>query len=238
MHQVVINDIIIDVVRKDIKNLHLAVYPPLGRVRIAAPKKMDNDAIRLFVISKLPWIKKHKIKFKEQVRQLPREYVSGESHYFQGKRYLLNVIYAEGINRVSLRNKTYIDLFLDKDSSLEQRHQLMTEWYRNQMKVQMLPIIRKWQKKIGLSADEYRIKQMKTKWGSCSINSKRIWLNLELIKKPQHCMEYIIVHELVHFLERRHNDRFIAYMDKFMPQWHIYRDELNCFALNHAHWKY
>jgi len=236
MHKITVNNIIVDVVRKDIKNLHLAVYPPIGRVRIAAPLKSNDDAIRLFVISKLSWIKKHKIKFEAQERQTAREYVTGESHYYQGKRYLLNVTHRDGESKVIIRNKTSIDLSASVDSTLEQRHRIMTEWYRVQLKEQMTPIIDKWEKIIGVSAVDYNIRRMKTKWGSCNVNAKRILLNLELIKKPKHCMEYIIVHELVHLLERRHNDRFVSYMDKFMPQWRNYRDELNCFVLNHAHW--
>ena len=238
MHKIIVNNIIVDVVRKDIKNLHLAVYPPTGRVRIAAPLKSNDDAIRLFVISKLSWIKKHKIKFETQERQTAREYVTGESHYYQGKRFLLNVTHENAMNKVIIRNKTSIDLFIDKDSTLEQRHRIMTEWYRKQLKEQISPILDKWQKIIGVAACDYRIRRMKTKWGSCNVAARSILLNLELIKKPKHCIEYIVVHELVHFLERHHNDRFISHMDKFMPQWRNYRDELNCFVLNHAHWDY
>lgn len=238
MHQITINDITIDVIHKNIKNLHLAVYPPTGRVRIAAPLTVNDDAIRLFAISKLAWIKKHKKQFDSQERQSIREYISGESHYYQGKRYLLNVINNNDTCKVVIRNKLNIDLYVPDDADYAQRQYVMTEWYRQQMKNQILPLLDKWKKYIGVDVTDCRVKQMKTKWGSCNIPARRIWLNLELIKKPAHCLEYIIVHEMVHLLERRHNDRFILYMDKFMPQWRSYKDELNKFILGYAEWGY
>ncbi|MDF3054398.1 MAG: metal-dependent hydrolase [Gammaproteobacteria bacterium] len=229
MHQITVNDIVVDVVRKNIKNLHLAVYPPVGRVRIAVPSRTSDDAIRLFVISKLPWIKKHRTKLQTQERQPAREYVTGESHYYQGNRFLLNVIHENSKNKVIVRDKTFIDLIINKESTLEHRHRVMTEWYRKQLKEQISPMIDKWQKIIGVNAASHHIRQMRTRWGSCNVRTKRILFNLELIKKPTHCMEYVVVHELVHLLERLHNHRFISYMDKFMPQWRSYREELNRF---------
>ena len=223
-----IGDLIIDVVKKDIKNLHLAVYPPDGRVRIASPLKLDDESIRLFAISKLGWIKKKQAKFQAQPRQSPREYVSGETHYFKGDRYLLNVIYHQATPKVVIRNKTYLDLYVRHGSIREQREQVLTNWYRQQLKAELPILIAKWEKIIGVSVNDWGVKKMKTKWGTCNIEAKRIWLNLELIKKPQDCLEYIIVHELVHLLERKHGDRFKAYMSKFMPNWSSYKDELNC----------
>lgn len=223
-----IGDLIIDVVKKDIKNLHLAVYPPDGRVRIASPLKLDDETIRLFAISKLGWIKKKQAKFQAQPRQSPREYVSGESHYFKGDRYLLNVIYHQAAPKANLRNKTYLDLYVRHGSIREQREQVLTNWYRQQLKAELPILIAKWEKIIGVSVNDWGVKKMKTKWGTCNIEAKRIWLNLELIKKPQHCLEYIIVHELVHLLERKHGDRFKAYMSQFMPNWSSYKEELNC----------
>lgn len=238
MHQITLGNISIDVVRKDIKNLHLGVYPPKGRVRIASPLKIDDEAVRLFAISKMAWIKKQQLKFEVQERQSERRFVSGESHYYKGKRYLLNVIYHNAAPKVEIRNKTYIDLYVRVGSTKEKREKVLTEWYRNQLKVQVPALIDKWQKIIGVKVNDWGIKKMKTKWGTCTIASCRIWLNLELAKKPEHCLEYIIVHEMIHLIERNHTDRFVAYMNKFMPQWHLYKEELNRSMLSHEIWSY
>jgi len=238
VHQITVNDLVVDVHRKDIKNLHLSVYPPDGKVRVAAPLHIDDKAVRLFVISKLGWIKKQQREFHSQPRQSKREYVSGESHYFKGDRYLLNVVYRKGHPEVSIRNKTYIDLFVREGSDVEYRKRVMTEWYRSELKVLAAPLVERWKTEMDVPLTHWGIRSMKTKWGSCNIERGRILLNLELAKKPQHCVEYIIVHELVHLLERHHNDRFVALMDKFMPQWRLYRDELNALPLKHEQWAY
>ncbi|MEM7757065.1 MAG: SprT family zinc-dependent metalloprotease [Cyanobacteria bacterium P01_A01_bin.40] len=221
----------INVVKKDIKNLHLGVYPPDGRVRIASPLKVDDETIRLLAISKLRWIKKNQAKFQAQPRQFPREYVSGESHYYKGDRYLLNVIYHSAAPKVVVRNKTYIDLYVRYGSIQEQRERVLTNWYRQQLKAEIPRLIAKWEQVIGVKTNDWGVKKMKTKWGTCNIQAKRIWLNLELIKKHPHCLEYLVVHELVHLLERNHGDRFKAYMTKFMPNWNFYKDELNTIPL-------
>ena len=238
MHQIVVNNIVIDVERKDIKNLHLSVYPPSGRVRIATPTKVDDEAVRLFAISKMSWIKKNQAKYINQQRQPERKYVSGESHYFRGQRYLLNVINHTGYPKIAIRNKKFIDLYVKADYTQEQRENVMTNWYRKNLKEQIPALIEKWQKIIGVEVLQWEVKKMKTKWGTCNREAKRIWLNLELAKKPEHCLEYIIVHEMVHFLERNHTERFVAYMDKFMPQWNSIKDELNRSMLKHEDWTY
>jgi predicted metal-dependent hydrolase len=237
MHQIQVGSMLVDVVRKDIKNLHLAVYPPAGRVRIATPLRVNDESIRLFVISKLAWIRKHQTKFRNQQRQSIREYAYRESHYFQGDRYLLNVIKHDAPPKVILRNKAYIDLYVRKGSSQQQRQKVMTEWYRERLKEQIPPLIEKWQDIISVQVNEWGIKQMKTRWGTCNIKARRVWLNLELAKKPKHCLEYILVHEMVHLLERHHNDRFIAYLNELMPQWRSYKEELNRFPISHPDWK-
>ena len=238
MHQLAVGDLVVDVVRKDIKNLHLAVYPPDGRVRVAVPLLVDDEAVRLAVISRLTWIRRQQARFEKQERQSAREYVSGESHYYQGTRYLLNVIYRDGVPKVTVRNNTTIDLFVRPGSDTAQRERVMLAWYRRQLKQLVPPLVAKWEAIVGVEVAEWRVKQMKTKWGTCNPAAGRIWLNLELIKKPVACLEYIIVHEMVHLLERRHNDRFVAYMDKFMPQWRLVRAELNQAPLGHATWEY
>ncbi len=238
MHQITAGDLVVDVVRKDIKNLHLAVYPPDGRVRVAAPLLVDDEAVRLAVISRLTWIRRQQGKFAQQERQSAREYVSGESHYFQGRRYLLNVVYRDGAPAVAVRNNTTLDLFVRPGSDTAQRERVLLAWYRRQLKQLIPPLVAKWEATIGVEVAEWRVKQMKTRWGACNPDARRIWLNLELIKKPASCLEYIVVHEMVHLLERRHNEQFTAYMDKFLPHWRLLRDELNQAPLGHATWEY
>jgi predicted metal-dependent hydrolase len=238
MEQITISNIKIDVVRKDIKNIHLAVYPPTGRVRIAAPLKVNEDVIRLFAISKLGWIKRNQRKFEEQVRIPQREYKQRESHYFQGRRYLMTIVETEGIPKVVLKYKKFIELHVKPDTPKIKRQELLTEWYRVELKKQIPVIIDKWEKVLNVKVDDWQVKQMKTKWGSCNIEKKRIWINLELAKKPEHCLEYIIVHEMVHFLERHHNERFIYYMDTYLPMWRKLKAELNKLPVSHADWNY
>lgn len=232
------SNISVDVVRKDIKNMHLAVYPPTGRVRIAAPLNVNDEAVRLFAISKIAWIRKHQRNFVAQDRQSPREYKQRESHNFQGKRYLLRITEQEAPARVELKTKTYIDLFVRPNSTTEQKQIALNEWYRAELKKLIPELLDKWENKIGVKVSAWQVKQMKTKWGTCNIEEKRIWVNLELAKKPIHCLEYIIVHEMLHLLERHHNERFMALMDKYIPQWKFYKEELNRLPVSHGEWSY
>jgi len=237
-HHINVQGIRVEVVRKPIKNLHLGVYPPNGRVRVAVPLAVNDDAVRLAVVSKLGWIKKQQAKFDSQIRQSAREYVTGESHYYLGRHYRLNVVESSERNRVALRNGRSIDLYIRKGSDLTQREKIVQGWYRKELKALALPLIEKWAVKLNLPAPRMGIKRMKTKWGSCSPKADRIWINLELIKKPTQCLEFIIVHEMVHFFERHHNERFLELMDQFMPLWRLSRDELNAAPLSHENWKY
>ena len=228
----------VDVVRKDIKNMHLAVYPPSGRVRIAAPLSVNDEAVRLFAISKIAWIRKHQRNFVSQDRQSPREFKQRESHYFQGKRYLLRITEQDAPAKVLVKTKTYIDLFIRPESTTEQKQIIINEWYRSELKKLIPDIIEKWEQKIGIKVSEWQVKQMKTKWGTCNIEEKRIWINLELAKKPLHCLEYIVVHEMLHLIERHHNDRFLALMEKYLPQWKFFKEELNQLPVSHGEWNY
>lgn len=237
-HQITVSGIDVDVVRKNIKNLHLGVYPPVGRVRVATPLHINDEAVRLFVISRLTWIKRQRAKFESQERQSAREFVTGESHYYQGQRYLLDVAYHAGPPTVSIRNNSIMDLRVRPGSDTAGRERVLLTWYRRQLKEQIPPLIAKWEAMLGVNVAEWGVKQMKTKWGTCNTEARRIWLNLELIKKPAHCLEYIIAHEMVHLLERHHNERFTAYMNRFMPLWHHYREELNREPLGHETWEY
>jgi len=223
------------VVRKDIKNLHIGVYPPDGRVRVATPLLVDDEAVRLAVISRLEWINRQRYMFQEQERQSVREYISKESHYFQGRRYLLEIINTDREGKVVLKNNT-MKLHVPKGSDVSQRERVLLQWYRRELRTSAAPIVEKWSQRLNVDLKEYRIRRMKTKWGSCNPQAKRIWLNLELVKKPLHCLEYIIVHELIHLLERNHNERFQALMDEHMPQWRSYREELNRKPLAHEEW--
>jgi predicted metal-dependent hydrolase len=226
--KLVVGDLEIELIKKNIKNIHLVVLPPDGRVRVSVPKKQHAEAVRLFIVSNLAWIKKQQAKFQKQKRQPAREYVSGESHYFLGERFLLNVIYTnKGKQGVELRNRTYLDLFVRESSTKEQRQKVMKEWYRRELKALIPPLIEKWEPLIGVKVNSWGVKLMKTRWGSCNITAGRIWLNLDLAKKNPACLEYIVVHEMVHLLERLHNANFVAYMDKFLPNWRSIRAELN-----------
>lgn len=236
--QIHIANLDIDVVRKDIENMHLAVYPPTGRIRLSVPSRTDDEVIRLFAISKLAWIKRHIKNFREQDRETPRDYISGESHYFEGKRYLINFIEHEGRNKVQVKNHKELNLFVKPGSTTPQRARVLKEWYRKQLKSQISEILQKWENVVGVKANEWGVKQMRTKWGTCNTEEKRIWINLELAKKPKNCLEYIIVHELVHLIERSHNDHFIALMNKFMPKWRAHREELNRLPVSHTDWGY
>jgi predicted metal-dependent hydrolase len=228
----------VEVRRKDIKNLHLAVYPPEGRVRVSAPRYLGDEAVRLAVITKLGWIRRQQAKFRAQARQSQREMVSGESHYYWGRRYLLDVIEADAPPRVRLRGNRTLELRVRPGADRDKREAVLYRWYRARLKEAIPPLVAKWEPVVGVQVAEWGVKRMKTRWGSCNIQARRVWLNLELVKKPPVCLEYVLVHEMVHLLERLHNARFQAYMDKFMPQWRLYRDELNAAPLAYEHWTY
>lgn len=236
--KIAIANLEIDVVRKDIKNMHLAVYPPTGRIRLSAPERTDAEVVRLFAISKLGWIKKHVKNFQQQPRETKREYLTGESHYFMGKRYLLRVIEHNGYSKVELSGTKHILLKVKRGATQEEKGTIIKEWYRKEIKKLLPELITKWENTIGVKCNDWGVKHMRTKWGACNVDDKRIWLNLELAKKPLICMEYIIVHELVHLLERHHNDKFVKYMDQFMPKWRMHRDELNSLPVAHNDWGY
>jgi predicted metal-dependent hydrolase len=225
-NQMIVGDITIDVVKKDIRNLRLRFYHPTGKVRIAAPLKINDETIRSFCISKLGWIKKQQLKRDGRENQSRSEFVSGESHYLLGKRYLLKVSTRDAIPRAELNGDACIYLYVRPGTTLDQREKVMTEWYRSRLQESIPPLIEKWQGVTGVSAEDWRIKKMKTRWGTCNRKAGRIWLNLELAKRPLECLEFIIVHELTHLIERLHNDRFKSCMDNFMPLWRVYRDEL------------
>lgn len=230
---IIVSGLTIEVVRKDIKNLHLGVYPPNGRVRVATPWLVSDEAVRLAVIEKLGWINRQKAKLKEQSRQSQREMVNGESHYFMGRRYRLQVHEQPGPSKVTVRGHTTLHFHVDPGASTEKRGQLLQGWYRKRLKEMIPSLIEKWQERLGVQVAAWGIRKMKTKWGSCNVEKRSILINLELAKKPPQCLEYIVVHELVHLLERKHSDRFQSLMDYHLPVWRLTKDELNRFPLDH-----
>jgi predicted metal-dependent hydrolase len=237
VRQIKLGGINLDVVKKDIKNVHLSVYPPAGRVRISAPLRMNLDTIRVFAISKLEWIRKQQQKLRSQEREAPREYLDRESHYLWGRRYLLEVIEREAAPRVELKHGRLL-LQVRPGTTEARRSAVLNEWYRAKLRESAAQLIAKWEPLLGVRVGRVFVQSMKTKWGSCNPRAGSVRLNTELAKKPLECVEYIVVHEMVHLLEPTHNSLFTAYMDHFMPQWRSYRDELNRLPVRHETWGY
>ena len=227
----------IEIIQKAIKNLHLSVYPPNGRVKVSAPESMALETIRIFVISKLGWIKRQQKKLRAQQREVPREYINRESHYFNGKRYLLRVVEIDAVPQVNLLHSEIV-LQVRLAATEAKKRAVLDQWYRQQLKAMVSPLINQWEKRIKVSVAHCTIRKMKTKWGSCSPQSRTIRINLDLVKKPPECLEYVVVHELVHLLEPSHNHRFVALMDQFLPKWRFHRDELNTLPVRHEDWRY
>ena len=232
-----LGDIGVDVVLKDIKNVHLSVYPPTGRVRISAPQRMSIDTIRVFAISKLDWIKQQQTKLREQERETPRDYVDRESHYLWGKRYLLTVRESDGSPSIELKHSRML-LQVRPQTDEDKRQALVEDWYRAQLKQAVPPLLTRWQPRLDVKVERFFVQRMKTMWGSCNHTARTIRLNTELAKKPAECLEYIVVHELVHLLEPTHNARFVALMDRGMPTWQFHRQVLNRLPVRQEKWSY
>ena len=226
-----------EVVRKGIKNVHLSVYPPDGRVRISAPLHMELDTIRVFAISRLAWIKSQQSKKLAQERETPREYLDRESHYVWGKRYLLKLAEKDAAPSIGLEHSKLV-LQVRPGTDETRRQDILDAWYREQVKAVVPGLLGKWEPLMGVKAGGVFVQQMKTKWGSCNPTSRNIRLNTDLAKKPPECLEYIVVHELAHLIEPSHNSRFVALMDQFLPQWKHLRDALNRLPVRHAEWGY
>lgn len=237
MAQIQLGEMVVDVLFKDIKNIHLSVYPPDGKVRISAPLRMNIDTIRVFAITKLGWIRQQQKKLREQSRETPREYLDRESHYVWGKRYLLEVTEKDAVPTIDLHHNK-IQLHVRPATPQEKRQALLEQWYRETLKEAIPPLIAKWEPIIGVKIERFFVQRMKTKWGSCSPATRSIRLNTDLAKKPPECLEYIVVHEMVHLLEPSHNNRFISLMDQFMPKWQFHKDELNKLPVRHETWAY
>lgn len=226
----------VEVARKAIKHLHLAVHPPDGHVRISAPQRLDDEAIRLAVISRLPWVRQQQAAYEEQPRQSERRMVSGESHYVWGLRYRLNVVRHTGPNAVVPRLNGDLDLFVRPSASSERRLTILRAWYRDELKARLPDLVASWSSRLGVDPPDWGVKRMRTKWGTCAPEAGRIWVNLELAKKPPRCLEFVVVHELAHLIDRTHGEGFVAVMDEHLPDWRGRRRELNEAPLADEDW--
>ncbi len=235
--QLNIGGISVDVIFKDIKNIHLSVHPPTGRIRIAAPARVKLDTIRVYAISKLDWIRKAQAKLLAQERETEREYIDRESHYLWGRRFLLRINEVDAPPSVMLLHSEIL-LSVRPESNPEKRAEVLSAWYRQAVRDGVKPMIPKWEKVMGVKVNRLFVQRMKTRWGSCNHARGNVRLNTELAKKPKICLEYILVHEMAHLLEASHNERFRRLMDQFMPQWRHHRDELNQAPLGFVEWDY
>jgi predicted metal-dependent hydrolase len=235
-HSLTVSGLRVSVVRKAIRNLHLGVYPPDGRIRVAAPLAVSDAAVRVAVVGKLAWIKRQRASFERQARESQREMVSGESHYYRGRRYRLQVIETDARPRVELRGHHALLLHVRPEWTPGDREHLLQRWYRERLRELVAPLLERWRDELDVTVREWGIKRMKTKWGSCNSSARRIWLNLELIKKPPACLEYVLVHEMTHLVARNHDERFLGIMNRYLPTWRRRRTELNAAPLAKEAW--
>jgi predicted metal-dependent hydrolase len=226
----------VDVVYKNIKNLHVGVYPPVGRVRVAAPVRLDDEQVRLAVIQRLPWIKRQRKQLQDAERQSAREMVSGETHHVWGTGYRLIVVERAGKREIKVRSDRRLVLSIPAGTDADTRRRVLEDWYRSQLRERIPALIDRWEPRLGKRVEHWQIKRMKTKWGSCNPNAARLWFNVELAKKHPLCLEYIVVHEMAHLIERTHNRRFTQLMDDLLPDWRTRRSDLNESPLPHEEW--
>jgi predicted metal-dependent hydrolase len=223
----------VEVHRKDIKNLHVGVYPPDGRVRVAAPNSISTDAIRTAVLTRMDWIRRRQSRFQTQERQSVRQYVSGETHYVFGRPLRLTVTeWDKKAHRISLEGRDRLRLSVPYGSTHEERRSWIKNWRRVQLREMAGPKVETWSSILKVAPTFWGIREMKTKWGSCNPKTARVWLNLELSKKPIEAVDYIVLHELTHLISQQHDKRFITIMDVHMPLWRQIRSELNALPLS------
>ena len=229
LYQIRVDDLEVDVYRKRIRHLYLRVGPPDGRVRVSAPLHLDDETIRKTVVKRMPWIRRHQEKQRSRGPEPDYQLVSGERHYVEGLSVPLNVTIYDGPPAVYLLGGSTLEMRVRPDTGLPERRVLLSSWYRERLKSRVPPVIAAWEPVMGVKVAELRIRKMKTRWGTCNCRASRIWLNLELAKKPFRCLEYVIVHEMAHLIEPSHNRRFWGILDKLMPDWRTFREELNRF---------
>ncbi len=232
-----VGDIAVEVVLKNIKNIHLSVHPPAGQVRMSAPRRLSLDTLRIFALSKLDWIRRQQRKLREQARETPREYLDRESHFVWGQRYLLAIEESDAAPTVELQPQQLV-LRVRPGTDAARREAIMSAWYREQLRQAVPPLIARWEPIMGVKVRQFSIRRMKTRWGSCTPKTGRIRINTELAKKPRECLEYLIVHEMVHLLEPTHNARFKALLDQFLPGWRRCREILNQLPVRCENWRY
>ena len=228
----VVAGIPVEVVKKGIKNLHLAVLPPDGAVRVSAPVDLSDESIRMFVRTRLGWIRRQQEKFDRQPRQTERQFISGETLYVWGKQYFLQVEYSYKGNALVLTGNTAV-LTVRRESTPKQREAFVNEWYRERLKVEIERLLPVWEERTGLHCSSWQTKYMTTKWGTCNVNTGKIWLNLQLAKKPVECLEYVVLHELTHLKWKNHGEEFVSFLDTHMPYWRETRKLLNDSTLDY-----
>jgi predicted metal-dependent hydrolase len=236
LETITIGDLVIDVTRKDVKNVHLSVHPPYGRVTLVAPTNTRLDVARAYAVSKLPWIRGQQQQLIQQARETPRQLVERESHFLWGRRYLLSIVEQDAKPRVEHDHKRIV-MYVRPGADIEQRRGVLHQWHRKLLHATVPGIIEKWEPKIGRKVNQYFLQRMKTKWGACNHAEQNIRLNTELVRKPKDLLEYVIVHEMVHLIEPTHNERFVEILAKLIPNWRDCRTELNELPLGHESWK-
>ena len=232
-----LGDLRIDVVRKDIRNVHLSIHPPSGRARIAAPRHLSDDAIRAFAVGKLAWIRARQKRLLEQERESPREYLDRETHYVWGRRCLLRLVERDAPPSVEWRHHR-LTLSVRPGTTPSRRGAILDGWYRDQLRAAAMPLAAEWRKRVGVHVGALFVQRMKTRWGSCNRDARTIRLNTDLARKPRECLEYVLVHELAHLIEPTHGAPFVALMDRFMPHWQHRRNQLNALPIRHQDWTY
>jgi len=231
-----LGDIVIAMTRKNIKNVHLSVHPPHGRVSLVAPTATRLEVARAYAISKLGWIRDQQARMRSQARETPRRFVTRESHYLWGRRFLLSVVEAEAKPAVRLSHRK-ITLAVRPGSGQEKREVVMSDWHRALLHEVVPAIIRKWEKRLGVRVSGYFLQRMKTKWGGCNHRAGTIRLNTELVKKPKDLLEYVVVHEMLHLVEPTHSERFMTLLARHYPSWREARAELNELPLAAEEWR-
>ena len=231
MDTITISNISCEVEWKSIKNIHLTVYPPEGRVHVSAPKRMSKENVRLFLLTKLPWLKAQLKDLSSVERQSSRQYVSGEDHYFMGQRYRLKLQLADAAPKVYIENNNFMVLQVRPGSDVERKAEVMYDWYRQQLRETLDKLIPMWEERMAVKSTGYKIQRMKTEWGSCNHRTRHLLFNSELAKKPLRCIEFIVVHELNHINHRLHDAMFVDDMNKFLPDWEKRKKELDDFII-------
>ncbi|SIO38778.1 hypothetical protein SAMN05444722_1823 [Rhodovulum sp. ES.010] len=222
----------VELLRKPIKNLHIGVYPPTGRVRVAAPPAISEDAIRVAIVTRLGWIKKKQREFAGQARETERRYLSGETHYFLGKPLRLSVRQSGSSGcSMQLEGADRLTMTVPEGATADQKARWLAAWYRDELKSRTAPRVVKWAERLGVPPPRWGVRQMRTKWGSCNPDKRLIWVNLDLAKKPLQCLDYVVLHEMAHFVSRRHDEAFLATLDRHMPGWRQIRADLNALPL-------